>query len=106
MLDKQILIDIHERTGTEDIRLIIAIEAIILSTKTKAKDFLEGSTSFKERVVRKFMRTKFLPSEESANKLYDLYYKINMEYGTDKFTLDNLLEDLKDVFHETNLDIE
>lgn len=72
MLKLETLIELQQNSSYEYTRWIISMEAIVHSTKTKAKDFLPDSTSFKDRVIKKFMRTK-LTSETLALKLFDVY---------------------------------
>lgn len=66
MLDIKIINSLirEHRVSDEIVRNIISIDAIMSSTKTKAKDFLDGSTTFQERVVKKCSRLKIFESEE------------------------------------------
>lgn len=62
----------QQKVSMQFLQTIIAIDAIMGSTKTKAKDFLDNSSSFQERVAKKCMRLKIFNSEKYIFKVIKL----------------------------------
>ena len=58
------------------LRIFMVIEGIALSTKTKAQDYLPDSTTFKDRVIKKLLRTKLFDDVALANAYFDLYQEL------------------------------
>lgn len=78
MLDCNIISALHDlKVSAQFLQGIIAIDAIMGSTKTKAKDFLDNSNSFEERVTKKCMRLKMFQNEIYVNKLIVVINKLN-----------------------------
>lgn len=73
MLSLNTLNLLQQYTSFELVRIVVSIEAIRLSTKTKAKDFLPDSYSFRDRVIKKFTRTHLCEDESTAIIIFDLY---------------------------------
>jgi hypothetical protein len=76
MLEINTLKQLESDSSFLTVRYIIAMDAILNSTKTKAKDFLPDSTTFEDRVIKKYMRLKLAETEEHAMSILKLYNEL------------------------------
>ena len=74
-------------------RNIIVVEGIVLSTKTKAQDYLHESRSFQDRVIKKMLRTKLF-DESSANIIYEIYQEL-IKFDSGDITLDEFYDKIE-----------
>lgn len=92
MLNYTTLSIVLKHTYVQFTQQLIAVDAIIKSTKFKAKDFRPDSNTFNERVINKCLRLDIFTDKEYIKKIIELIVKLYVAEETSENLSETVVE--------------